>query len=378
MTAQQPDPPDGAIPTTRLLELYNAYGQSPWLDNIRRNWIANGELDRRVRQGVRGITSNPTIFQKAITSTTDYDSEFTAAVADGLDVEDAYWRMVVSDITAAASVLRSVYDNSDGLDGFVSVEVSPRLARDSAATAAAARHLNERISVPNLYVKIPGTVEGLPAISAMISEKRNVNVTLIFSVERYHEVAEAYITGLEQASGDLSAVSSVASFFISRIDTAVDRCLEEIDTEEALALRGKAAIASAKVAYADFQQIYRGPRWDALAERGARPQRLLWASTSTKNPAYPDTVYVDQLIGPHTVNTLPDSALDAFEDHGTLGCTLSSRLTEARDVLTDLVDLDVDMAEVVTRLEEEGITAFSDSFDDLLEVLTQKAVGITL
>lgn len=358
---------------TRLHTLYDDYGQSPWLDNIRRGWITDGDLQRWVDRGVRGLTSNPSIFQNAISSTGDYDAEFSSAISEGLDMEASYWRLVVSDISAAAHVLRSVFDHSDGLDGYVSVEVSPDLARDTDASIEAARQLHQKIALPNLYVKIPGTVEGLAAIRQMISEKHSTNVTLIFSVERYREVAEAYLSGLEQAEGDLSSVSSVASFFVSRIDTEVDRCLEDIGTNEALALRGKTAIANAKVAYAHFCRLYSGPRWEALAARGARPQRLLWASTSTKNPSYPDTYYVDELIGPHTVNTLPDATLAAFEHHGTTRDALSGGLDEAVAVLENLADVGVDLAEISLRLEDQGIASFSKSFDELLTVLSDKA-----
>ena len=358
---------------TRLHKLYSEYGQSPWLDNIRRGWLVDGTLDRRVSQGVRGITSNPTIFQKAIASTSDYNAEFERAIASGSSVDDAYWQMVVSDITAATGVLRNVHDSSNGLDGFVSVEVSPELAQHSVETANAARRLHGQIAAPNLYVKIPGTAEGLSAIGELTSEKLSVNVTLIFGVDRYTEVAEAYISGLERAVGDLSPVSSVASFFISRIDTAVDDLLEQAGTEDALALRGRAAIATAKEAYSSFSRIFSGPRWQALANRGARPQRLLWASTSTKNPAYPDTVYVDELIGPHTVTTLPDATLDAFEDRGTLAPTLQSNANEAAAVLETLGELGINMTDVARRLESEGLAAFSRSFDELLQTLTEKA-----
>ena len=358
---------------TRLHRLYRECGQSPWLDNIRRGWITGGELERWVRRGVRGLTSNPSIFQKAIASTADYDDEFRSAAADGLDVEASYWRLVMSDIAAAAEVLRPVHDSSEGLDGFVSVEVAPALARDGAATAAAARQLHERLAAPNLYVKIPGTAEGLAPIAEMIAEKRSINVTLIFSVERYLEVAEAYLSGLERAEGDLSGVSSVASFFVSRIDTEVDRRLEAIGTPEALALRGRAAIANAKVAYSHFGRLFAGPRWEALAARGARPQRLLWASTSTKNPAYPDTLYVDELIGPGTVNTLPDATLEAFEHHGRVEPTLTAGLAEAVEALERIRAAGVDLAAVTDQLEHEGVAAFTKSFDELLGVLGDKA-----
>jgi transaldolase len=357
----------------RLHDLYDRCGQSPWLDNIRRGWITGGDLEAWVQQGVRGLTSNPSIFQKAIASGADYDDEFRTAIADGLDVESSYWRLVTSDIAAAAAILRPVYDASEGLDGFVSVEVAPDLAREADATEAAARSLHQRLDVPNLYVKIPGTAEGLGPISRMIAEGRSINVTLIFSVERYLDVAEAYISGLERAQGDLSRVSSVASFFVSRIDTEVDRRLEAIGSPEALDLTGRTAIACAKVAYSHFQRIYEGPRWEALAARGARPQRLLWASTSAKNPAYPDTLYVDELIGPDTVNTLPDATLEAFEDHGSVESTLAAGLGEAVQTLERLGAIGVDLASVTAQLEDEGVAAFTKSFDELLEVLGEKA-----
>ena len=359
--------------STRLHQLYDDCGQSPWLDNIRRGWISGGDLQRWVERGVRGLTSNPSIFQKAITSTADYDDEFRAAIGEGLDVESSYWRLVTSDIAAAAAILRPVHDSSGGLDGFVSVEVAPDLARDSAATSVAARRLHERLEAPNLYVKIPGTAEGLRPIAEMIAERRSINVTLIFGVDRYREVAEAYLAGLERAEGDLSAVSSVASFFLSRIDTEVDRRLEAIGTEAARQLRGRAAIASAKAAYAHFREMCQSPRWQALAARGAQPQRLLWASTSTKNPAYPDTLYVDELIGPDTVNTLPDATLEAFEHHGTVAPTLEAGLDEALDALDRLAAVGVDLAAVTDQLEQEGVAAFTKSFDELLEVLGDKA-----
>ncbi len=359
--------------TNRLHDLYDRCGQSPWLDNIRRGWITGGDLRRRVRQGVRGLTSNPSIFQKAITATADYDDEFRSSIADGLDVESSYWRMVASDISSAAAVLRPVYDQSDGLDGFVSVEVAPSLARDAEGTAEAARSLHDRLALPNLYVKIPATAEGLAPISQMIAEGNSINVTLIFSVERYLEVADAYMSGLERISGDLSGVSSVASFFVSRIDTEVDRRLEAVGTDEALRLRGRTAVACAKVAYSQFRRLCSEPRWQALASRGARPQRLLWASTSTKNPAYRDTLYVDELIGPGTVNTLPDATLDAFEDHGAVKPTLASGIDEAVEVLDQIAAVGVDLEAVAVQLEGEGVAAFTKSFDELLGVLGRKA-----
>jgi transaldolase len=360
---------------TRLQDLYTQQNQSPWLDNLKRGWITNGELERWVERGVRGITSNPSIFQKAMESGDAYDSQLRTLAAEQTPIIDSYWDCVTADIQAALRILRPVYDASGGEDGFVSVEVAPSLARDTDGTIAAARHLHTAIAQPNLYVKIPGTAEGLPAIQQMISEKHSINVTLLFSIERYGEVIEAYLSGLEAAEGDLSAISSVASFFISRVDTEVDRRLDEVDTDAARALKGTAAVANGKIAYQLFLERFSGPRWEALAARGARKQRPLWASTSTKNPAYPDTLYVDELIGPDTVNTLPDATIEAFADHGTLACTVDADLDETHAVWTALADVGVDMEDVAAQLEREGVSSFQKSFDELLDVLQAKSDG---
>jgi transaldolase len=358
---------------TRLHDLFASEGQSPWLDNIRRGWLTSGELAGWVDRGVRGLTSNPSIFQKAIQGSAEYDDQFRESIVSGLDLEASYWELVTSDISAALGILRPVYDGSDGLDGYVSVEVDPGLARDAAGTESAARDLDTRLDAPNLYIKIPATAEGLAPIRQMVAEKRSINVTLIFSLDRYAEVMEAYISGLEAAEGDLSDISSVASFFISRVDVEVDRRLDEIDRPEARALRGKAAIANGKLAYHLFQQTFAGPRWEALVGRGARVQRPLWASTSTKNPAYPDTLYVDELIGPDTVNTLPDNTLEAFEDRGTVARTIDVDVNGARATIADLAALGIHMDEVTQKLEDEGVAAFEKSFDELLGVLGEKA-----
>jgi transaldolase len=362
----------------RLHALHTEHDQSPWLDNLKRGYLTSGELVRWVDRGVRGITSNPTIFEKAISAGTDYDEEFRSLIGAGDSVADSYWKLVTHDIEAALAVLRPVYDESDGVDGFVSVEVSPAAAFDTSATIAEARHLHETIAEPNLYVKIPGTRPGVAGIQQMITEGRSINVTLLFSIERYGEVIEAYLAGLEAAAPDvdLSRVSSVASFFVSRVDTEVDRRLEAIGTEAALALRGRAAVANAKMAYGLFQERFSGPRWEALAARGARVQRPLWASTSSKNPQYPDTVYVDNLIGPHTVNTMPDATLEAFEDHGRLVRTVDADVEGAREVLAALAGVGVDIDDVTRQLEEEGVASFSKSFDQLLSSLDAKAQAL--
>lgn len=364
----------------RLHALAQQLGQSPWLDNLQRSYLTSGELATLRDRGVRGLTSNPSIFQKAIQGSADYDDQFRSLVASGVPVVDAYWQMVFADIHGACDVLSRVYDHTEGHDGYVSVEVDPALAHDGPRTTAAARHLHEQLRRRNLMVKIPATVEGLAAIEEMIAEGRNVNVTLIFSLERHEAVMNAYLTGLERLAADpaadLSRVASVASFFISRVDVEVDRRLEAIGTTDALALRGRAAVAQAKLAYRRFTETFSGPRWDALAARGARVQRPLWASTGRKNPAYSDVLYVDELIGPDTVNTLPDDTLAAFSDHGTLARTVDVDVDDADRVWRALADVGVDMDDVSDQLEREGVTAFVRSFDDLIQTLELKAAEL--
>jgi len=360
----------------RLVDLYESFGQSPWLDNLTRGYLRSGELTRLRDGGIRGLTSNPTIFQKAIQGSPDYDEQFTALAATSDSVIDQYWAMVLADIEDALDLFAPVHAASEGRDGYVSVEVDPGLAHDTAGTVAAARSLHQQIDRPNLLVKVPATAAGVPAITQMIAEGRSINVTLIFSLERYAEVIEGYLAGLEAygatPGADLSQVSSVASFFISRVDTEVDRRLEAIGTPEALALRGQAAVAQGKLAYQLFRSSFSGPRWEALAARGARVQRPLWASTSTKNPAYPDTLYVDQLIGPDTVNTLPDATIAAFADHGTLARTVDVGVEKARTLWQTLPRLGVDLDDVARQLEREGVASFQKSFTELLEALTAK------
>ena len=364
----------------RLVQLHDEFGQSPWLDNLKRSYLTDGTLAGLVGRGVRGLTSNPTIFQKAIQGSADYDEQFRELAASDRAVIDIYWELVLADIHGALDVLAPVHTDSRGRDGFVSVEVDPGLAHDGPRTEVAARTLNQRIDRPNLMVKIPATREGLPAIQQMIAEGRSINVTLIFSLDRYQRVMEAYLAGLEEyaqsADADLSKVASVASFFISRVDSEVDKRLEAIGTPEALALRGKAAVAQGKLAYRAFQQTFSGPRWDALAARGARVQRPLWASTSTKNPAYPDTLYVDELIGPLTVNTLPDATLEAFADHGTLARRVDADVEDAAAAWQGIADVGVDLDDVAATLEREGVRSFQQSFDELLAALEAKAAEL--
>jgi transaldolase len=365
------------VTETNLHALFEEHGQSPWLDNLRRGWIHGGELQEWLDKGVRGITSNPSIFQKAIEGSDDYTEQFAALLAEGRSVEESYWGLVKTDIEDALALTRPMYDQSEGLDGYVSVEVDPGLARDQEGTEAAARQLWDDIDEPNLYVKIPATAEGVPAIRRMIAEKRNINVTLLFSVDRYRDVMEAYLSGLEAAEGDLTSISSVASFFISRVDVEINKRLEEVGSEAALALRGQAAVANGKLAYAAFVETFSGPRWKALVERGAGPQRPLWASTGTKDPSYPDTLYVDTLIGPNTVNTIPDATLNSFLDHGTVARTLDVDVDDARSVLADIAALGIDLDDVAVQLEDEGVLAFEESFTSLLESLAAKATELT-
>jgi transaldolase len=361
---------------TRLHELHDRFGQSPWLDNLERRWIASGELAGWVERGVRGITSNPTIFAKAMAGSDAYDDQLRALLGEGLDSDEAYWRVAEADVANAADLLRPLYDAADGGDGYVSIEVDPRLATDTEATVQAAQRLWADLSRPNVFIKVPATEAGVPAIRRLLARGINVNVTLIFSLERYEAVMEAYLAGLEDVvsgGGDPTRVASVASFFVSRVDAEVDPRLEALATPAALALRGKAAVAQAQVAYQRFKARFRGDRWDRLAGRGARVQRPLWASTSTKNPAYPDTLYVDQLIGPDTVNTMPEATLAAFEDHGRLDRTVDADPAGAQRIIDELAEVGVDLDEVTAKLEHEGVAAFTKSFDEVMTALAGRA-----
>jgi transaldolase len=360
---------------TRLHQLYAEAGQSPWLDNLSRDAIRSGRLANMLDEGIRGVTSNPTIFQKAMTGSDVYDADFARLLESG-SVEQAFWEMATADVTAALEIFHPLYEQSGASDGFVSLEVSPRLAYDTEGTIKDARAFHERIAMPNLLVKIPATEAGVPAIRQMTSEGRNINVTLIFSLDRYNDVIEAYISGLEalgNSGGDVSRVHSVASFFVSRVDTEVDRRIEGKGEERLLSLRGKAAVAQAKLAYQLFLERFSGPRWEALQAKGAHRQRPLWASTSTKNRAYPDLLYVDNLIGPDTVNTLPDATIAAFLDHGTIARTVDQGDDRARADLDALAAAGIDMADVSAQLEDEGVAAFSKSYDELLQALEDKA-----
>jgi transaldolase/glucose-6-phosphate isomerase len=362
-------------------------GQSPWLDYIHRGMLASGELARRIAEdGIRGVTSNPTIFEKAVSAGHDYDAQIEKLARERATVPDAYQRIVTDDIRSAADVLRPVYDATGGYDGYVSLEVEPDLAHDTKATAARAVELFGAVGRPNVMIKIPGTREGLPAVEETIASGVPVNVTLIFSVQRYGEVAEAYLRGVERllaAGGDPRKVASVASFFVSRVDTAVDALLLATverwpgspKAETALSLIGKLAVANAQAAYARFLEIVGTERWKGLQSLGARAQRPLWASTGTKNPKYSDVKYVVELIGRETVNTMPPQTMDAFRDHGIVEDALSGSLPRARAVLADFALMDTGIEEVCERLEAEGVASFLDSYRKLLGAIEGRLKG---
>ena len=356
---------------TKLHELAEL-GQAIWLDYISRSLLASGELQELVDQGLRGVTSNPSIFEKAIAGSADYDEDLNRLVGEGRSVEEIYEDLAMSDIRSAADILRPVYEKSEGADGYVSLEVNPALAHDTEATIAEARRLFASLERPNVMIKVPATAAGLPAIEALIGEGVNINVTLIFSLEQYEAVATAYIAGLEKlalAGGDVGKVASVASFFISRVDTAVDKALEEIGNIE---IQGKIAIDNAKIAYSRFREIFSSERWNKLATGSARVQRPLWASTSSKNPAYPDTLYVDNLIGPDTVNTLPPATLDDFLDHGTVAATVETDVAGARSRLAELAALGIDLDAITNKVLDEGVAAFAKSFEGLIASIAEK------
>jgi transaldolase/glucose-6-phosphate isomerase len=358
------------------------YGQSIWLDFLRRGIIVSGELERLIREdGLRGVTSNPKIFEKAIGGSDDYDSDIRALAREGKSVDQMYQALVVEDIQRAADTFRPVYDRTDGGDGYISLEVSPHLARDTEGTIAEARRLWKAVDRPNIFIKIPGTPEGLPAIQQTLSEGININITLLFGLPRYAKVAEAYIAALETRAREgkpLDRIASVASFFLSRIDVRVDPSLEEKaqdggpDAETARRLHGRVAIASAKVAYRMYEEIFGDARFAKLAEQGARPQRLLWASTSTKNPEYSDVKYVEALIGPATVNTVPTETLNAYRDHGNPAPRLKDETEEAQRDLDLLPRVGIDIDAVTQQLEEEGVEKFNKPFDRLMETLGKK------
>jgi transaldolase/glucose-6-phosphate isomerase len=358
-------------------------GTSPWIDNITRDMLQDGTLQRLIDEGVVGLTSNPTIFQKAISGSEAYADELRSLARDDKDASQIFDTLVLDDIANAADVLRPVYDRTNGGDGFVSIEVSPDLAHNEERTLEEARRLFSYLKRANVMIKIPGTPEGIKAFQGAIAEGINVNVTLLFSLESYRAVAEAYIAGLEAhlaAGHDIGHIASVASFFVSRVDTSIDKKLEDMigqtDDEarktELRNLQGKAAIANAKMAYEAYTQIFSGPRWEALAAKGGKPQRCLWASTSTKNPDYRDVMYVEQLVGPDTVNTMPDATVKATLDHGKIERTLDRDLDTARAELQAIEDAGISMYDVTHQLQVDGVASFTDSFNDLIATIDKK------
>jgi transaldolase len=354
-----------------LQRLHAEQGQSPWIDFIDRQLIDSGQLAERVAMGIRGLTSNPTIFGKAVASG-QYDELIRKEIAAGHDAREIFEEIEIADVGDAADILRSVYDEADGADGFVSIEVEPDLSGDSDATLNRARHLWRRLDRPNVFVKIPATLAGLPAIEDAIAEGININITLMFSVDVYRDVARAYIAGLRRrqaAGGEISRVASVASFFVSRVDTKVDKALDAIGSAAALEARGQAAIANAKLAYHAYKEIFEGGEFDDLAAAGARVQRCLWASTSTKNPAYRDVMYAEELIGPKTVDTLPTETIEAFLDHGVVSRTLDVGLDEALAAIRAVESLGIRMETVTDELIVEGVASFTKSFEDLMGVI---------
>ena len=360
---------------TRLQQLYVEHGHSPWLDGISRSDLADGTLSLLVAEGIRGVTANPTTFAKAIDGSTEYDEQLAWLTSTGCSVEESYWELLASDTIGACAALGPVYRASHGLDGFVSVEVAPGLANDTQGTIAAARRLHQRIDYSNLLVKVPATAQGVPAIKALVAEGRNINVTLLFSLSRYAAVIEAYLSGLEafvSRGGDPSRIHSVASLFVGRVDAEIDLRLEQSGADNVQALTGRTGVAQAKLAYQLFIERFSGKRWERLASLGSHPQLPLWASTTPKNPADRDTRYVEELIGPQTVSTLPERTLYAFADHGKVARTVDTDVQEAREVFTSIADAGIDMDEVGVTLENQGVAKFQRSFEKALGILSAK------
>jgi transaldolase len=347
-------------------------GQSPWVDELSRDDIKNGGLERLIEDGILGATSNPAIFQKAIAGSELYDEQLLELARKEDDPKEIFWGIARTDITDACDIFMPVYERTGGEDGYVSLEVQPDIAYDTEATIEEAARLHGMIDRPNLFVKIPATLQGLVAIEEMISRGKSINVTLIFSLERYREVVRAYIRGVKrlvESGGDPSDVRSVASFFVSRIDSEADQRLEELGADD---LEGRLAIANAKIAYQIYKQVFGGSRWRSLEERGANRQRLLWASTSTKNPDYPDTIYVDNLVGPETVNTMPKQTIEAVKDHAEIRPTLEEGVEEAKQLLKRLREAGLDYEDVTDTLEQEGIQKFADPFNEMLDEIKNK------
>ena len=357
------------------------FGQSVWYDNIERRMLHSGELARMIREdGLRGITSNPTIFEKAITGSNDYDASLAKYLNTGSrqDNRSLFFKLAIEDIQGAADLLKPVYDQTERRDGYVSLEVSPDLAYDTEATISEAERLHERVMRPNLMIKVPATKEGVLAFENLVAKGISINVTLLFSLERYKEVVEAYMAGLEarlRQGQPIDGIASVASFFVSRVDSAVDKLLEKVAAQNPAAsqLMGRIAIANAKLAYAWYQRVFNSQRFDNLLQSGAATQRLLWASTGTKNPSYSDILYIDELIGPDTVNTVPPTTYAAYKDHGNPRITLAEGLDEAEEQIAILKSLGINLDAVTKQLEDEGVQSFAKSFTNLLEAIAAKA-----
>jgi transaldolase/glucose-6-phosphate isomerase len=376
-----------AIKDVNPLKGLLAYGQSPWMDYIRRDLLTSGKLQKHIEEdGLRGMTSNPAIFEKAIAESKEYADILESSEAKELDAKSVYEKMAIRDVQDACDIFEPVYEETNKRDGYVSLEVSPTLAYDTRGTIEEARRLFKAVNRPNVMIKVPGTVEGIPAVRQLVEDGLNINITLLFAQSAYEQVAEAYLAALESRAAkgqDVSHLASVASFFVSRIDTLVDGMIEaklKTETDPAKraklsALEGQIAIANAKLTYRKYQELVGSPRWKALAVKGAQPQRLLWASTSTKNPKYPDVIYVEELIGRDTVDTIPPATFDAFRDHGRLRPSLTENVEEAAEQMKQLREVGISMKEVTDKLVVDGVKLFADAFAKLLQV-TGKVVGV--
>lgn len=365
--------------TKTKLDQVAELGQSIWLDYIERSMIRSGDLEHYVQNGLRGMTSNPAIFEKAIAETNEYDEQIQKLALDGKSAHEIYETLAIDDVRMAADILRPIFDENGGADGYISLEVNPHLAHDKQGSVNEAKRLFGKVDRPNLMIKIPATAEGLLAMQELLTEGVNVNATLLFSLAQYDMVAEAYLSALEKRAAkvyDVHQIASVASFFVSRIDVMVDAMLDELGTSDAQALRGKIGIASAKLAFQHFKKTFQGSRWQFLADKGARVQRVLYGSTSTKDPEYSDVLYVDNLIGRQTVNTLPPETLEAYIHHGTVAATLDGGMDEAHEQLKQLENLGLDLGDVTRTLLDEGLEKFVAPYNKLIESITLKQADI--
>ena len=363
---------------TKLFTLLNV-GQSVWLDYIRRSLITSGGLQAYVDKGLRGVTSNPSLFEKAIAETNEYNDQIQSLGLEGKSAQEIYEELTIEDVRMGADVLRPVFDETDGQDGFISLEVNPHLAHDRQGTVNEAIRLFGRVDRPNVMIKVPATAEGVLAFQELIEEGVNINVTLMFSMQQYEQIAEAYLTAMENRAAkvyDLKQIASVASIFVSRLDSKVDKMLDAFVSPKAEALKGTIGIANAKLIYQRYKEYFQSERWQRLAEKGAREQRVLYGSTGTKNPEYSDVMYVENLIGPNTINTIPPKTLEAFMDHGTVALTLESHLDEARAQLNSLPELGINLDEITQELLDEGVEDFNKPYDKLIKTITEKKTAL--